>query len=361
MSQARLNGLSEIDDDGRAITGYVLSFSDPSAIRSALALRQAIWRKGRVGWQVCGIPGIRYSGHGSDITSRHLAGRTWADASATHPSSAALRNIFRAIETLRGRITLCGETSYPGGSRMAIDPERVKVLFLASIERGDPADRRAFLDAEAGDDTELRDRLDALLAAYDQPPGALDRPLGAEPEVTDGLEATPSGSSPPPVLTPDNGLTDSGTNDNGPVLVDTIIADRYKIRQEIGEGGMGTVFLAEQLRPVRRQVALKLIKRGMDSRNVLARFESERQALALMDHPHIARVLDAGTTDDGRPFFVMELVKGIPDQRVLRRPPPRPERPAGAIPPGVLGGAARAPEGDHPPRPQALQHPGRKP
>ena len=101
-------------------------------------------------------------------------------------------------------------------------------------------------------------------------------------------------------------------NDQGPDLIDTIIADRYKIRQEIGEGGMGTVYLAEQLRPVRRQVALKLIKRGMDSRNVLARFESERQALALMEHPHIARVLDAGTTADGRPLFVMELVKGIP-------------------------------------------------
>jgi serine/threonine protein kinase len=75
---------------------------------------------------------------------------------------------------------------------------------------------------------------------------------------------------------------------------------------------MGTVYLAEQLRPVRRQVALTLIKRGMDSRNVLARFESERQALALMEHPNIARILDAGTTADGRPFFVMELVKGIP-------------------------------------------------
>src|SRR6516162_8967021 len=75
---------------------------------------------------------------------------------------------------------------------------------------------------------------------------------------------------------------------------------------------MGTVYLAEQFRPVRRQVALKLIKPGMDSRNVVARFESERQALALMDHPHIAHVLDAGTTADGRPFFVMELVKGIP-------------------------------------------------
>ncbi len=91
-----------------------------------------------------------------------------------------------------------------------------------------------------------------------------------------------------------------------------MIAGRYKLREEIGEGGMGSVYLAEQLQPVKRRVALKLIKAGMDSRTVLARFESERQALALMDHPNIAKVLDAGTTENGRPFFVMELVKGIP-------------------------------------------------
>ena len=91
-----------------------------------------------------------------------------------------------------------------------------------------------------------------------------------------------------------------------------MIAGRYKLRQEIGEGGMGSVYLAEQTQPVKRQVALKLIKPGMDSRTVLARFESERQALALLDHPHIAKVFDAGATDAGRPFFVMELVKGIP-------------------------------------------------
>ena len=95
-------------------------------------------------------------------------------------------------------------------------------------------------------------------------------------------------------------------------LIGTIIAGRYKLRQEIGEGGMGSVYLAEQIQPVKRQIALKLIKPGMDSKAVLARFESERQALALMDHPHIAKVLDAGTTEAGRPFFVMELVKGIP-------------------------------------------------
>ena len=89
----------------------------------------------------------------------------------------------------------------------------------------------------------------------------------------------------------------------------------YKLLQPIGEGGMGTVFLAEQTAPVHRMVALKVINPGMDSRQVLARFEAERQALALMDHHNIARVLDAGTTDGGRPFFVMELVKGTPITR----------------------------------------------
>src|SRR5207302_3165211 len=89
----------------------------------------------------------------------------------------------------------------------------------------------------------------------------------------------------------------------------------YTLLRPIGEGGMGTVYLAEQTEPVRRTVALKLIKAGMDSRQVLARFGAERQALALMDHPNIAKVFDAGTTDTGRPYFVMELVKGIPITR----------------------------------------------
>ena len=195
---------------------------------------------------------------------------------------------------------------------MAINPERVKALFLEAIERGDPAERRAFLEGELGADAELRSRLDALLAAYDQPPAALDRPLAADPEPTAGLDTAGSAAPPPASSAPDDGPTVDESKDDGPSVIDTIIADRYKIRQEIGEGGMGTVYFAEQIRPVRRQVALKLIKRGMDTRNVLARFESERQALALMDHPNIARVLDAGTTADGRPFFVMELVKGIP-------------------------------------------------
>src|SRR5207247_5839916 len=89
-------------------------------------------------------------------------------------------------------------------------------------------------------------------------------------------------------------------------------AGRYKLLEEIGEGGMGSVWMAEQTQPVRRTVALKLIKPGMDSAQVIARFEAERQALALMDHANIARVLDGGLTDAGRPFFVMEYVKGVP-------------------------------------------------
>src|SRR5579864_6032128 len=85
----------------------------------------------------------------------------------------------------------------------------------------------------------------------------------------------------------------------------------YKLLQQIGEGGMGIVFMAEQEKPVQRKVALKIIKPGMDSAQVIARFEAERQALAMMDHPNIARVFDAGTTETGRPYFVMELVQGV--------------------------------------------------
>src|SRR6185295_11542839 len=87
---------------------------------------------------------------------------------------------------------------------------------------------------------------------------------------------------------------------------------RYKLLERIGEGGFGVVYVAEQQQPVRRKVALKIVKPGMDSRQVLARFEAERQALAIMDHPHIAKVFDGGMTDAGRPYFVMELVKGEP-------------------------------------------------
>ena len=108
--------------------------------------------------------------------------------------------------------------------------------------------------------------------------------------------------------------SESGTVDFEPVICEgpgTVIGP-YKLLQQIGEGGMGVVFMAEQDEPIQRTVALKIIKPGMDTRQVIARFEAERQALALMDHPNIAKVLDAGTTESGRPYFVMELVKGVP-------------------------------------------------
>ncbi len=92
---------------------------------------------------------------------------------------------------------------------------------------------------------------------------------------------------------------------------DSTLVDRYKLLQKIGEGGFGIVYMAEQLKPIRRRVAIKLLKPGMDSKSILARFEAERQALALMDHPSIAKIFDGGLTKDGRPFFVMELVSGI--------------------------------------------------
>ncbi len=108
--------------------------------------------------------------------------------------------------------------------------------------------------------------------------------------------------------TPDAGHTNDQTIREAP---GTVIGP-YKLLEQIGEGGMGVVFMAEQQEPVRRKVALKLIKPGMDTRQVIARFEAERQALAVMDHPSIARVLDAGATESGRPYFVMELVRGVP-------------------------------------------------
>src|SRR5688572_8135753 len=159
-----------------------------------------------------------------------------------------------------------------------------------------PAEARgAFLATACGGDRELCDRVDALLHEHDQLGSFLDRPAVAlgvtgafDPAIGDGTaSALPSGA-PGTVIGP------------------------YKLLQQIGEGGMGTVFMAEQSQPIQRKVALKIIKPGMDSRQVIARFEAERQALAMMDHVNIARVLDAGATESGRPYFVMELVHGVP-------------------------------------------------
>jgi eukaryotic-like serine/threonine-protein kinase len=155
-------------------------------------------------------------------------------------------------------------------------------LFQAALEKPSAAERAAFLDAACRDHPELRARLEILLEGCFRAEGFLpDQPAGQ-----------------PPLLPVNEKPGDR--------------IGRYKLLQKIGEGGMGVVYMAGQEEPVRRKVALKVIKLGMDTNQVVARFEAERQALALMDHPNIARVLDGGATDAGRPFFVMELVQGVP-------------------------------------------------
>jgi serine/threonine protein kinase/tetratricopeptide (TPR) repeat protein len=167
---------------------------------------------------------------------------------------------------------------------MVSDAVRVKAIFLAAVERY-PADQwPAYLDGACGEDAELRERVERLLGAH-----------GGQKSLHIPAPSQPGEAAERPAVERPGEMV-------GP----------YKLLEEIGEGGMGTVFLAEQARPVRREVALKVIKVGMDTRQVVARFEAERQALALMDHPNIARVLDAGATESGRPYFVMELVRGIP-------------------------------------------------
>jgi serine/threonine protein kinase len=171
---------------------------------------------------------------------------------------------------------------------MAADPRRVKELFAAALEVADEPARRALLENECVDDPELRQRLEALLDAHAQPQPALDQPLAVVAPCADT------------------------TTDEAQERPSMVLAGRYKLIEQIGEGGMGSVWMAQQTEPIKRTVAVKLIKSGSDSAAVLARFEAERQALALMDHPNIAKVFDAGTTDRGAPFFVMELVKGVP-------------------------------------------------
>ncbi|APW64287.1 serine/threonine-protein kinase [Paludisphaera borealis] len=158
-------------------------------------------------------------------------------------------------------------------------------LFFAALEIDDPEARESFLVASCGPDAGLRDRVERLLAANSRV-GHFLEPRAAVATIADS--GAPLVEGPGTVIGP------------------------YKLLEAIGEGGMGVVYMAEQVEPVRRKVALKVVKPGMDSRRVLARFEAERQALAMMDHPNIAKVLDAGSTDSGHPYFVMELVKGVP-------------------------------------------------
>jgi serine/threonine protein kinase/tetratricopeptide (TPR) repeat protein/DNA-binding beta-propeller fold protein YncE len=169
-------------------------------------------------------------------------------------------------------------------STMAEPARDEKAIFLAALEKTTPAERNAFVEGACAGDPELLERVRELLESHDESVGPLDSP-------PPGLAATldkPIAEGPGTVIGP------------------------YKLLQKIGEGGFGVVYMADQTEPVKRRVALKIIKPGMDTRQVIARFEAERQALAMMDHPNIAKVLDAGTTDSGRPYFVMELVKGVP-------------------------------------------------
>jgi serine/threonine protein kinase/WD40 repeat protein len=163
---------------------------------------------------------------------------------------------------------------------------RQESIFAEALRISDANERAAYLKRSCGGNAELRRQVEALLAAHVES-NVLDRPAIELARTTPDLSAS-SEEQPGTVVGP------------------------YKLLQHLGEGGFGVVFLAEQQEPVRRKVALKVIKPGMDSKQVLARFEQERQALALMDHPGIARIFDAGTTQSGRPYFVMELVKGIP-------------------------------------------------
>jgi WD40 repeat protein/serine/threonine protein kinase len=162
---------------------------------------------------------------------------------------------------------------------------KAEEILLAAVEKQTPAERAAYLDGACGPDAELRALVEGLLKAHEEAGSFLEQPL---------FEPTPT--------------TDPVPN---PEIPGTVIGP-YKLLQQIGEGGMGRVFMAEQTQPVQRKVALKVIKPGMDSKQVIARFEAERQALALMDHVNIARVFDGGTTESGRPYFVMELVHGVP-------------------------------------------------
>ncbi len=161
-------------------------------------------------------------------------------------------------------------------------------IFLAALKQPTAGERAAFLDQACGSDVSLRGQIEALLAEHEQLGSYLEAPVAVAQRTVD---------DPPAMERP-------GT-----------VIGPYKLLQQIGEGGMGTVFMAEQAEPIQRKVALKVIKAGMDSRQVIARFEAERQALALMDHVNIARVFDGGTTANGLPYFVMELVHGVPITR----------------------------------------------
>jgi len=175
-------------------------------------------------------------------------------------------------------------------------------IFEGALKRSDAAERAAFLEHACGGDAGLRARVEHRLAAVEQ---------SGQTAMDVGLADVGSGETSDATSDPSlKAFTSTGPREGPGALIGP-----YKLMHAIGVGGMGFVYLAEQQYPVRRQVALKIIKQGMDSERVIARFEAERQALAMMDHPNIAKVFDANTTDSGRPYFVMELVKGVPITR----------------------------------------------
>jgi WD40 repeat protein/serine/threonine protein kinase len=176
---------------------------------------------------------------------------------------------------------------------------RANEIFADAIELTIPREQQDYLDRACGDDAELRRQVDALLAARAHAGNFLDDP--AADAAASAATRTHAGPDDPPTAAHPGPAEEVGTR-IGP----------YQLLQKLGEGGMGSVWVAEQSGPVRRRVALKLVKPGMDSGWVVARFEAERQALAMMDHTNIAKVFDAGTTEHGRPYFAMELVKGVP-------------------------------------------------
>ena len=165
-----------------------------------------------------------------------------------------------------------------------------RAIFIQAIEEESPQEREAYLQSACGEDTELRAAVDALLAAHDQTQNMLDHPIVGGVRLASTISSSPIES-----------IEHIGMK-IGP----------YLLMEQIGEGGFGLVFVAQQESPVRRKVALKIVKPSMGSKEVIARFEAERQAIAMMDHPNIAQVFDAGVTGDGRPYFVMELVRGVP-------------------------------------------------
>ncbi len=190
----------------------------------------------------------------------------------------------------------------------------VKAVFDRALDLASPAERAAYLDAACAGAPDVRLRVEALLRAYADAGSFLELPAhtttgahrGADPDAAPTGEHVPDGAT----------GTFGGTTAAAPVAPGLapgiVIAGRYTLQEKIGEGGMGEVWVAKETVPVKRRVALKVIKLGMDSRALLARFEQERQALAVMEHPNVARVLDGGLTPTGQPFFVMELVNGLP-------------------------------------------------